>query len=103
MRLTVGDSGKNSTVTVNGETIAFDCEGGYGGGDGDSSGSHIGGHGTGEDLTIYQFDNVVLSPGNGGHSNSCGGAGGGGGGGIMINSYCHGPGVVLVEVIDQSI
>ena len=92
MKLAVGDSGESSQVTVSGETIVAEagqdsggavyCDGGYGGGDGDSSGSYHGGHGTGEDIVTFVLDNFILSPGDGGEHYS---QWGGGGGGVLIN------------------
>ena len=104
MRLTVGNSGEASQVTVSNETIVAEAgqdapndsnggngysgggaqynNGGYNGGDGDSFyGDGYGGHGTGEDLTTFVLDNFILSPGDGGHPLGDGG----GGGGVLIN------------------
>ena len=113
MRLTVGDHGNSSTVSVNGETIIAEpgnvgrfgdggngysggggccdyCSGGSSGEDGASGVNswtdafYRGGHGTGEDLKAIILDNFVLSPGNGGKP-SVYEYGGGGGGGVLIN------------------
>ena len=104
MKLTVGDYGKSSTVSVNGKTIVaehgndgsncnggdgysgggaccFDCSGGFNGGNGSSGDGLNGGHGTGEDLKAIILDNFVLSPGNGGENYPYGG----GGGGVLVN------------------
>ena len=46
------------------------CDGGSNGGNGLSGDGHTGGHGTGEDVTLYKLDNFVLSPGAGGRGNT---------------------------------
>ena len=64
------------------------CDGYFSGGSngGDGQGAGLQGHGTGEDVTKYLFDNWVISPGVAGRSAYCGGSGGGGGG-VLVNGY----------------
>ena len=64
------------------------CDGGSNGGDGDGFLTNRGGHGTGEDLSVYKLVNWVLSPGIGGRN--CYDEynrkdNGGGGGGVLVN------------------
>ena len=115
VKLTVGGAEQSSTVKVNGETIrahpgqdfhdknggsgfsgggASRKNGGSNGGDGDSNSNNFwpgsGGEGTGEDVTSYSMDHVILTPGKGGSPRGhCDGVGGGGGG-VLVNG--DGPG-----------
>ena len=108
LRVTVGSQRRPSTVSAGGQIILeagpghdgyynnTNCGGdGYsGGGDGcchpfgypggsngsDGQGDGQQGRGTGQDITSYQFDHFVLSPGSGGYLKY-----GGGGGGVLVN------------------
>ena len=112
IKLIVGGEGKETEVTIAGNTIralpgeknrngyggdGFSggggdngrCNGGTNGGNGECS---DGGKGTGEDISQYHFSNFQLSAGSGGvHRTTSGYQYGGGGGGIIING--DGPGV----------
>ena len=57
--------------------------GGTNGRDGEGGQDGPGGHGSGKDVTSFQMEHFVLSPGAGGKYTSSGG--GGGGGGVLVN------------------
>jgi len=112
IKLTVGDKGEASNVTIDGTMISAlpggnggdggnghsgggggpddMCYGGSNGSDGECSN---GGKGTGEDLATFNFKNFDISPGDGGKYfiYSTGFYFGGGGGGVLIDN--DGPGV----------
>ena len=119
--ITGGDGYSGGTGYCN---VATSCRGGSNGGDGDNGeygddGATTGGHGTGEDITNYNLDNWVLTPGSGGDGTvPCGSAAyGGGGGGVLVNGEgphqeaqdgegygggggaCSQPGVILIEIV----
>ena len=116
--MTVGGEREASEVTISGnKTMAFPgynsaqdggngysggggvgytnpCDGGTNGGNGTGDGDYsIGGNGTGEDISIYFFENYKLSSGEGGKHSTVSDSmfRGGGGGGVLIND--EGPGL----------